>query len=174
LESSFTQCFPRTIHHHLSSQHVWYVKYGPREIFIDNEALQFQPIIMSGAHCLTSIPWMNNVTHSETLSQSTLHVNFIYESHQVCHSLSISFQQSYNDHCKFYDIIESWLEESYTSTFPMNNNTVKFNLLSGDLLESILPIFHPSLLHSLQLAFNEHVIAGLELLDWLHWHYAYT
>jgi hypothetical protein len=86
----------------------------------------------------------------------------------------ISFQQSYANHCKFYDGIESWLEESYMSTFPMNHNTAKFNMLGGDFLESILPIFDPSLLHFLQLTFDEHVVAGLELLDWLHWHYAFT
>jgi len=39
LEHSFTQCFPRTIHHYLSSQYVEYVKFEPREIDINNETL---------------------------------------------------------------------------------------------------------------------------------------
>jgi hypothetical protein len=81
LELSFTQCFPRTIFHHLSSQYVWYVKYGPTEIFIKNEALQLQPIIMSDVHCLTLTLGMNDTTHFETLAQDTLHTNFICESH---------------------------------------------------------------------------------------------
>jgi len=38
-------------------------------------------------------------------------------------------------------MIESLLEESYTSTFHMNNNIAKFDLLNGNLLESILPKF---------------------------------
>jgi hypothetical protein len=174
LESYFMQCFPQTMRYHFSPQHAEYVKFGPREIFIDNEALQYQLMIMSSACCLTSTPGMRNTTHSETPLQSTLHANFIHEPHQVCLSLLISFQQSYNNHYKFYDRIESWLEESYTSALTMNNNMVKFNLLGGDLIELILPILHPSLLHFMQLNFNEHMIAGLELFDWLHWHYAYT
>jgi len=117
---------------------------------------------------------MNDTPHSKTLSQITLHVNFTYESHKVCHSLLISFQQLYSNHYKLYDIIELWLEESYMSSFPMNNHTAKFDMLSRYFLESILPIFHASVLQSLQLAFNKHGIAGLELLDWLHWHYTHT
>jgi len=88
LKLSFTQCFPWTIFHHLSSQYVWYVKYGPTEIFIKNEALQLQPIIMSEVHCLTFTLGMNDTTHFETLAQDTLHTNFVYESHSVRHSLS--------------------------------------------------------------------------------------
>jgi hypothetical protein len=60
------------------------------------------------------------------------------------------------------------------STFPMNNNTVKFHMLGRDLLDSILPIFDLSLLQFLLLTFDEHVVAGLELLEWIHWHYAFT
>jgi hypothetical protein len=103
----------------------------PGGIFLDNEALQFQSIIMSSSHCLASIPRMNVATHTETLSQGIFHANSIYESHQVCHSFLISFQQLYANHCKFYDGIESWLEESYMSTFHMNHNTTKFNMLGG-------------------------------------------
>jgi hypothetical protein len=92
LESHFTQCFHSTIKYHLSPQHAEYVKFGPREIYIDNETLQFQPMIMSSACCLTSTPGMSNTTHSETPLQSMLHANFIHEPHQVCLSLLISFQ----------------------------------------------------------------------------------
>jgi hypothetical protein len=122
LESYFTQCFPQTIKYHLSPQHAEYVKFEPREICINNETFQFHSIIMSGTHCLNYTPRMNCSTHSETPSQDTLHTHFIYESHQVHHSSSNSFQESYDDHCQFDDIIESWLEESYTASFPMNNN----------------------------------------------------
>jgi hypothetical protein len=82
----FHSMFPSNYQYHLSSQHVGYVKCGPREIFLDNEALWFQPMVMSGSHCLSSTPGMNDATHTETLSQGTLHTNFIYGSHQVCHS----------------------------------------------------------------------------------------
>jgi len=174
LESFFTQCFPQTMRYHFSPQHAEYVKFGPREIFIDNEAVQYQPMIVSSARCLTSTPGKRNTTHSETLLQSTLHENFIHEPHRVCLLLLISFQQSYRDHFKIFDLIESWLEESYTSACTVNHDVTKFNLLGGDLLESILSISHPSLLHSLELTFNEHVVAGLELLDWLPWNYTYT
>lgn len=60
------------------------------------------------------------------------------------------------------------------STFPMNYNAAKLNMLGRYLLESMIHVFDPSLLHFLQLTFDEHVVAGLELLDWLHWHYAFT
>jgi len=149
------------------------VKFEPREIYIDNETPQFQPMIMSSTCCLTSAPGMRNITHSKTPLQSMLHAIFIHEPHRVCISLLILFQQSYDDHCKFYDIIETWLEESYMSTFTMNNNAVKFNLLGGDALKSILPIFHLLFLHSSQLTFNKYAFVGLELIDWLHWHYTY-
>lgn len=135
---------------------------------------QCQPMVILGSHCLASTPRVNDVTHNETLSQGTLHANFIYGYHQACHSFSIPFQQSCGNHCKFYDGIESWLEESYMSTFPMNYNAAKLNMLGRYLLESMIHVFDPSLLHFLQLTFDEHVVAGLELLDWLHWHYAFT
>jgi hypothetical protein len=131
-------------------------------------------MIMSSSHCLTSISGMNVVTHSETPSNIMLHINFICEPRRVSHSLCNSMQQSYNDPYKFYDGIESWLEGSYMSTCIMNHNAAKFNLLGGHLCELILFILHLSLLHSLQLTFTEHVTTGLELLDWLYWHYAYT
>jgi hypothetical protein len=168
LESHFTRCFHSTITYQLSPQHAEYVKFKPRDICIDNEALKFQLMIMTSAHRRNSTPGRSDSTNFKTLLQSTLHVNLIYGSRQVCHSLSNSPQQLYNNHCKFYDRIESWLEEYYTSTFLMNNNVVKFNFLSGYFLESILPIFRPTLPHPLQLAFNQHPIVGLELLDWLH------
>jgi hypothetical protein len=41
-------------------------------------------------------------------------------------------------------------------------------MLGGDWFDSIIPIFDPSLLHFLQLNFDEHVVVGLELLDWIH------
>jgi len=119
----------------ISPRHVEYVKFEPKEICVDNRTLQFQSMIMSSTHCLTSSPGMNNVTHSETHSQSTLHSSFIYESLQVRHSPSHSFQQPYNDHFKFYEIIESWLEKFYMSAFHMNNNTGKFDMMGGDFLE---------------------------------------
>jgi hypothetical protein len=92
LESSFAQHFPQTIRYHFSSQHVGYVKCGPRETCLDNEALQFWSMVMSGSHYLALTPGMNDTTHTETLPQGTLHANFIYGSHQVCHSFSNSFQ----------------------------------------------------------------------------------
>jgi hypothetical protein len=122
-------------------------------------------MIMSSSLCLTSISGMSNTTHFETPSKDTLHANLICESHLVRPSLSNSSKQTYIDHYKFYDIFESWLEEYFTPTFHMNNNTAKFDPLSGNLLESILSIFHPSFLQSPQLNFNEHMIVGLELLD---------
>jgi len=97
-----------------------------------------------------------------------MHENLICESHQVCHSLYISFQHCYSDDCKLYDMVEYWLEETYMSTFHTNNNTIKFYLLSGDCLESILPIFHPTLHHPLQWAFNQYAITGLDFFDWFH------
>jgi hypothetical protein len=86
-------------------------------------------------------------------------------SHQVCCPFLDSFQKLYKNKCKFYDGIEAWLEESYMSTFPMNDNDGKFNMLGRYLLESILLILDPSLLHFLQLTFDGHVVLGLELLD---------
>jgi hypothetical protein len=77
---------------------------------------------------------------------------------------SISFQQSYANHYNFYDGIESWLEESYMSTFPMNHNATKLNMLGGGSPESIIPILDSSPLHFLQLTFEKHVVGGLELL----------
>jgi hypothetical protein len=59
-------------------------------------------------------------------------------------------------------------------TFPMNNNTAKFHMSGRDLLDSIIPIFYLPLLQFLLLTFDEHVVAGLELLEWLHCHYAFT
>jgi len=150
---------------------MWNVDLGG--IFLDNETFQFQLIVMLGAHCLTPTPGMNNSNHYKTHSQDTLHVDFTYDYHQVYHSLSISFQQSYSDDCKFFDGIKFWLEESYISSCIISHNTIKLNFLSEDLW-AILPIFHPSLLHSLQLAFNEHAVVGFELLDWMHWHYDFT
>jgi hypothetical protein len=168
LESSFAQHFPRTINYHLSSQYAKYVKFEIREICINSEALQFQSMFMSSSHCLISIRGMNDAIHFEILSQGMLQTNFTYESHHMYHSLSSSLQQSHDDHCRFYDRIESWLEESYMPTCTLNHNITKFNLLGGDLVESILPIFHPLPIHSLRLTFNEHMVVGLELLDWLH------
>jgi hypothetical protein len=168
LESSFSQCFPPTIIYHFSSHRVGYVKCGLGETFLDIEALRFQLMVMSGSHCLSSTLGLNNTTHNENRSQGTLQVNFIYGSHYICHSFSISFQQSYVNHCNFYDGIESWLEESYMSTFTMNNNAAKFNMLGKYFLESILPTFDPSQLHFLQSTFDENVVACLELLDWIH------
>jgi hypothetical protein len=60
------------------------------------------------------------------------------------------------------------------STFPMNDNITNFHMLDRVLLDSILPIFSLLLLQSLLLTFDEHVVAGLELLEWLHWNYAFT
>jgi hypothetical protein len=60
------------------------------------------------------------------------------------------------------------------STFPMNNNITNFHMLDRGLLDSILPIFSLLLLQFLLLTFDEHVVAGLELLEWIHWHYAFT
>jgi len=59
-------------------------------------------------------------------------------------------------------------------TFPMNHNVAKFNMLGGDLLDLVLSIFDSSLLHFLQLNYDEHVVTGLDLLDWYYWHYAFT
>jgi hypothetical protein len=92
LESLFMQCFPQTMRYHFSPQHVEYVKFEPREICIDNETLQFQLMIMSSTHCLTSTPRMSDATHSDKCSQDTIHIDFIYESRQVCHSPSNPFQ----------------------------------------------------------------------------------
>jgi hypothetical protein len=103
LELYFAQCFPPTINYQIFPQHAEYVKCGNKYICTDNEELQFQPMIMSSSHCLTSISGMNVVTHSETPSKITLHINFISEPRWVHHSLCNSMQQSYNDPCKFYD-----------------------------------------------------------------------
>jgi hypothetical protein len=168
MESNFSQCFQSTIKYEFSPQHAQYMKFGTMEIYIDNETLQFRPMITSSTRCLTFTPGMNNATESKTPLQSMLHENFIHEPHQVCLLLLISFQQSCSDHCKFFDMIESWLEESYMSACITNHNSAKFNFFSGYSHESILSFFHPSLLHSIQFSFNQYLIAGLELLDWLH------
>jgi hypothetical protein len=81
LESSFTQCFPLTINYHLPSQHLGYVKCEPREICLDNKALQFKFMVMSGAHYLIFTPGMNDATHFKALSLGTLHTNFIHRFH---------------------------------------------------------------------------------------------
>jgi len=92
LESYFAQCFPQTIRYHLSSQQAGHVKCGSRESCLDGKALQFPLIVMSGSHYLDLSSGMNDATHIETLTQGTLHANFIYGSHHVFHSFSVSFQ----------------------------------------------------------------------------------
>jgi hypothetical protein len=93
---------------------------------------------------------------------------------KVYYSFLNSLQQFYDVHCKFYDRIEAWLEGSYLSMFPMNNNCVIFHMMGRGLLDLILPIFGLLLLQFMLLIFYEHVIVGLELHGWLHWHYDFT
>jgi len=56
----------------------------------------------------------------------------------------------------------------------MSSNVVKFHMLGRDLLDLILPMFDLSPQQFLLLTFDEHVVAVLELLEWIHWHYAFT
>jgi hypothetical protein len=78
LESYFTQFFPQKIIYHLSSEHAKYVKFERREIFQDNEELQFQLMVMPSACHIISILGMNDSIHFENLSQGALHVDFIH------------------------------------------------------------------------------------------------
>jgi hypothetical protein len=131
-------------------------------------------MVMLDSHYLALTSGMNDTTHIETRPRDTQHANFIYGPHHVCHVFLNSFQQSYGGHCKYYDGIDTLLEESYMSTLLVNNNATKFHMLGRDLIDSILPIIDISLLQFLLLTFDEHVVAGLELLERLHWHYAFT
>jgi len=82
--------------------------------------------------------------------------------------------QFYDFHFRLYDRIEVWMEGSYSSIFPMNNNNIIFCMMDRGLHNLILPIFSLSSLHFLLLFFYEHVIAGLELHGWIHWNYDVT
>jgi hypothetical protein len=98
-------------------------------------------MVMSGSNYLSLSSGMNDTINIKTLPQGAWNANFIHGSHQVCHSFFNSFQQFYGSHCKFYDGIETWLEGSFMSTFPVNNNIANFHMLDRGLPESILPIF---------------------------------
>jgi len=120
---------------------------------------------MSDSHYLALTSRMNDIGYIENIPQGTWHANFIHGSHRVCHSFFNSLQQFYGGHCKFYDGIETWLEGSFMSRFPVNNNTVDRHMVDKGLPESIILIFGLLLLQSLLLTFDEHVFVGLELLE---------
>jgi hypothetical protein len=81
LDLSSIQCFPLTIRYHFSSQHPGYVKCEPRETCLDNEALWFYSMVISGSHCLSLTLGMNDTISTDTLPQGTFHANLIYGSH---------------------------------------------------------------------------------------------
>jgi hypothetical protein len=59
------------VYNYSSQFHVGYVKCGPGETFLDNEALWFQPMVMSGSHYLSLTYGINDTINIETLPQGT-------------------------------------------------------------------------------------------------------
>ena len=81
-----------------------------------------------------------------------------------------SLQLIYN-HCTYCDPIEAWLENSFHTRFPINNNFLFLHLLK------IVPdSFHFDFYILVFLFFtcDVHVFVGLSLHVWLHWLYDFT
>jgi hypothetical protein len=55
---------------------------GPRETFLDNEALWFSLMVMSGSHYLSLTSGINDTINTKTLPQGTWNENFIHGSHR--------------------------------------------------------------------------------------------
>jgi hypothetical protein len=54
---------------------------GPGETFLDNEALQFQLMVMSGSHYLSLTSGINDTINNETLPHGTFQSSLIHGSH---------------------------------------------------------------------------------------------
>jgi len=64
-----------------SSQLFGYVNYEPMEACQDNEALRYQPMVMSVSHYFEFSSRINHNINVETLTQGTFHVYSIHGSH---------------------------------------------------------------------------------------------
>jgi hypothetical protein len=146
-----------------------YLKYESREACQDNEALRSMSMVMSGPYSFGLSSGINNFIGMNILSPSTLHMNSMHNSHLICYFPLNSFYQFYGSNGIFYDRIEAWLEESYSSNVPMNYHCHIFNMVNRFYHASIFPTFTLSLFQVLFLIFClEHMFAGLGLQGWLH------
>ena len=110
----------------------------------------------------------------EFLSHDSLHKTLAHDCHDIPLSLPYSFEQSDFINHTYYDRIADWLERSFLAKFLENGKlafTLFFESQNG---KSDLFIFCCKILQFLLLTFILFDFAGLELLRWLHWKYAFT
>jgi hypothetical protein len=116
---------------------------------------------------------VNKFTSTKTLLASTLHMNYMHDSHPLCY-FPLNSYQFYGNNGRFYDRIEAWLEELYSSNVPMNYYCHKFNMVNRFYHALIFFTFTLFLFQVMFLIFClEHVFAGLGLYGWLHWNYEF-
>jgi hypothetical protein len=93
----------------------------------------------------------------------------------ICSPLIYSFHQSHSLHPNFYDRILEWLEDSYKKNVQGNGKFMLALFLNDDdkVKYDIFFLFF-DILPFLLLIFYLVSIAGLELLQWLHWKHDFT
>jgi hypothetical protein len=95
--------------------------------------------------------------------------------HSVYYFPLNSLYQIYVIHGKFYDRIEAWLEESYSTNVPMNYRCHIFSMGNRVFDVLIFPTFTLCLFQALSLIFFlEHMFVGLGLYRWIHWNHDFT
>jgi hypothetical protein len=127
--------------YHLISLVYLKLKYESKEACQDHEALRSKPMVMSFPHSFDLSSWINKFISTKILSPRTLHTYSIHGSHLVCYFLVHSLHQLYVINGIFYDIIEAWLEESYSYNVPMNYHNDIFNIVQKVFQFLTLPTF---------------------------------
>jgi len=152
-----------------------YLKYQSKEACQDNEVLRSMSMVMLDPYSFGLFLGIKNIIFLNNLSLRTLHMNYMHSSHLICYFPLNSFYQFYGSNGRFYDRIEAWLEESYSSNVPMNYYSHIFNMVNRFYRASIFPTFTLSLFQVMFLIFClEHMFACLGLHKWLHWYYDFT